>query len=614
MRKARRLRACTALAIVALATGAGSAAAHGAQKHHGAHTHHSRPARPADTVLRNGYVYTVDRHDSVKQAVAVRRGRIVYVGTNRGARRFIGRRTHVVNLHHKMLMPGIQDTHMHALSGGAALLQCDLHYAALTVEAFKAQIQSCLDATRDKEPDGWLEVVRWYRQAMLPSGAEVTKADLDALDTKRPIIVSSTDGHSSLGNSRALALAGITAATPDPPSGQIIHDGSGEPTGILEDRAQRLLSGAVPPPTAAERVESAKAALGALREQGVTAFMQQIATPDTIQAYETLARRGQLTVRASMGPDISVDEIAKPRAAVATLRSLRRRFDSGPLKPRAGIQVRNVSELFQDGVIQWPAQTASLLKPYLVNTGTEAHPHWVAGTKSGSDPYTPRAQLDPLVLAIAKAGFDPEIHAIGDRAVRHVLDTYAYVRKHLKGKDVRLQIAHAELVAPSDLARFKRLGVIPDMGFQWAKPAPDSIDAAKDYLGPARFNRMEPEGYFSRLGVPLTQGSDWPVDPLNEWFSMEVGITRKNTMPGAKYAGRLGKVPGVPLKGAIRAFTINGAYALHAEHETGSIERGKLADMIVLDQNLLKIPVSRISETKVLRTFVGGKTVYRAGR
>lgn len=573
---------------------------------------HGWHPQAADTVMRNGYVYTVDRHDSVAQALAIRDGRIVYVGSDRGVRSYIGPRTTVEDLHGRMVMPGLQDAHNHAMGAGSDLLGCNLHYEPLTVADFKSRIQGCLDATKSEEPDGWLDVVGWYRQAMLPSGTEVTKADLDALSTQRPIAVGSTDGHSTLANSRALQIAGITAATPDPPSGQIIKGPDGQPTGILEDRAQGLVTSKIPPPTDAERVGFAAASLDAMRRQGMTSFMAQIAGPSTMTAYTTLAREGKLTARASMAPDLSADQQRDPAGAINYLSDLRNRFDSGALRPQPGVTVRNVGELFQDGVIQWPAQTASLFKPYLINAGTEENPNWVPGPSRGPDPYTPSNVLRPLVMALVKAGFDPEIHAIGDRAVHHVLDVYDYVRRNSHRPDARLQIAHAELVDPSDYGRFRRLNVTPDMGFQWAKPGPDSIDAAEDFLGPERFNRMEPEGWLYRAGVRLAQGSDWPVDPLDQFFSMEVLVTREGNL-GGKYAGPLGKVPGVPIRGAIRAFTINTAYALHSERQTGSLERGKLADLIVIDQNILRVPSKQISDTKVLQTMVGGKVVYNAG-
>jgi predicted amidohydrolase YtcJ len=568
-------------------------------------------ALPADTVLHDGFIYTVDNHNSIQEAIAIRGGRIVYVGTNGGVHSYIGQRTNVIDLHGKMVMPGLVDTHNHPISGGSSLLECDLRYAPLTIAQFRQAIQACLDQTKEKEPDTYVTVVGWYRQAMQPSGTQVTKADLDALKTSRPILVQSSDGHTTLANSRAMALATITRDTPDPHSGRIDREASGEPTGIFEDTAEGLVRKPVPPPSASDVLKAAKAALDAFREQGETAFMAQIATELEIQAWATLQKEGLLTARAYMAPDVAADAIAKPEIAVQRILDLRRKFDTGPIGPSPNLWVRNSGEIFQDGVLQWPAQTASLLEPYLINKATEANPDWVPGPSSGPDPYIPLAQLEPLLLALARAGIEPEVHAIGDRAIRHTLDAYAYVRDHLDGQDVRLQISHAELVEPSDLRRFKELSVIPDMAFQWAKPAPDSIDSAKNYLGPARFTRVEPEGYLNRIGVPIAQGSDWPVDPLANWFNMKVLLTREGNSEG-KYSGRLGTVPDVPLKDAIRAFTINGAYALHSERYFGSLESGKLADLIVIDQNLPNIPASQVSNTKVLLTMVGGKTVFRA--
>ncbi|HVW71388.1 MAG TPA: amidohydrolase, partial [Steroidobacteraceae bacterium] len=565
---------------------------------------------PADAVLRGGFIYTVDGHDSVQQAIAIRQGRIVYVGADRGIQPYIGPTTSVIELHGKMVLPGLVDAHNHAIAGGSQLLECDLKYAPLTVAQFQQKIQACLNETRTKEPDSYLMVVGWYRQAMQPSGTQVTKANLDGLKTRRPILVGSTDGHTTLGNSRAMALAGITRNSPDPHAGRIDRDGSGEPSGIFEDTAEQVISRPVPPPTTAETLKAAEAALDAFRKDGETAFMMQDSTKTDIQAWSTLQKQGRLTARAYMAPDVDPDAASKPGLAVARILDLKREFDTGPIGPRANLWVRNSGEIFQDGVLQWPAHTASTLEPYLVNKGTNEKPNWVPGPTSGPDPYIPLPQLEPLLLALANAGIEPEVHAIGDRAVRHTLDAYAYVRQHLNGRDVRLEMAHAELVDPADVPRFKELNVVADMGFQWSKPSFDSIDAAKDYLGPTRFNRMEPEGYLYQAGATLAQGSDWPVDPLSNWFDMQVLVTRKGTMSG-KYAGALGTVPGVPVKGAIRAFTINGAYALHSEQYFGSLEQGKLADLIVINQNLLQIPTSRIADTKVLLTMLGGEIVFR---
>jgi predicted amidohydrolase YtcJ len=565
--------------------------------------------RPADTVLRHGFVYTVDANDSVRQAIAVRQGKIVYVGSNRGVRRFIGPRTAVRDLGGRMIMPGLHDGHMHPLGGGAGLLKCSLDYEPLTIAEFKSRIAKCLSDTTDKEPDTWLEVISWYQEAMIPAGTKVSKQDLDALSTKRPIVVHSSFGHSTVVNSRALALAGITAATADPVGGKIWRDAAGNPTGLLDDAAQDLIDKAVPAPTAAENVASARAALDSMRREGITSFLDAAASRTSLAAFSAVQRQGKLTARAHFAPVIDVAEGRHPAQVVKSLRRLRRKYDQGVIRRRPTITLRN-AKMFMDGVQQVPAQTAGLLKPYLINTGTADAPHWVPGPSRGPV-YFPPAELNPLVTAIAKAGFDPHIHSIGDRAVRLTLDAYRYMRQRIGKRDIRPAIAHAEMVDPADYDRFHRLDVIPTMSFQWAKPGPDSIDAQKDYIGPERFSRVEPEGSLHAAKAPIAYGSDWPVDTLNEWFALQVGITRKNPA-GGKYAGRFNDEKGLPRRFALRAITKNSAYELHQDRKTGTLERGKYADLIVLDRNVLRIRATQIMNTKVLLTMVAGKVVYKA--
>jgi predicted amidohydrolase YtcJ len=508
-----------------------------------------------------------------------------------------------------MLMPGLVDGHMHPLAGGAGLLKCSLDYLPLTLEEMKARIAKCLADTADKEPDAWLEVINWYQEAMIPAGTVVTAADLDTLSTQRPIIVQSSFYHSTVVNSRALQLAHITKDTPDPTGGKIWRDQNGNPTGLLDDAAQGLAQSAVPPPTDADNVVAARSALDAMRKQGITSFFDAAAGRDNLKGFFTLSKRGKLTARGHFAPVISVDEGKDPAKVVAKLRKLRHRYDQGPIRPRPAITLRN-AKFFMDGVQQVPAQTAALLEPYLVNNGTPEAPNWVPGTWSG-EPYFPPAELNPLVAAVAKAGFDPHIHAIGDRAVRLTLDAYEAMRNRIGKRDIRPAIAHAEMVDPADYDRFHDLNVIPAMSFQWAKPGPDSIEAERDYIGPERFSRVEPEGSLYAHKAPIAYGSDWPVDPLNEWFALQVGITRENPA-GGKYAGRFNDEKGLPRRFALRAITRNSAYELHQDRVTGTLQAGKYADLIVLDRNPLEIPATDIMNTKVLLTMVGGKIVYRA--
>ncbi|WP_437332167.1 amidohydrolase [Sorangium sp. So ce394] len=570
----------------------------------------------ADTVLRNGVVYTVDGADSVHQAVAVRDGKIVYVGADSGAQGYVGPRTEVVDLKGRMLMPGLVDGHLHVMSGGAQRLMCSLEYKTHTIAQLQQKIQACLDSEPAKGPDQWLEVTSWDRQGTVSVDADPTRAALDALRTQRPILVHSTDHHSALTNSRGMALAGITAKTPDPAGGKIGRDAGGQPTGIFEDAGIALVSAAMPPPTPEDDVRSAKAALDAIRRQGVTTFMDAWSDERALRAFTAVQRGGELTARALFAIMLDPDEVAKgPEKAIAAVKALASSYDQPAAAPAPSVGARHIKVML-DGVLQAPAQTAAMLAPYNVNVGTDGAPQWVPGKHSG-DVYYPPDTLKSLVLAAVEAGLDPHVHAIGDRAVRQTLDAYEAVRARLPGNDVRPAIAHCETVDPADFGRFKALGVIPVMSFQWAQEAPYSVDAMKHQLGPERYARLEPEGSLHNAGARIAYGSDWPIDPFAEFLALKIGVTRKGdpTHPasfGPSYAGRLNDDPLLPRNVALRAITMNSAYQLRLEKVVGSIEPGKFADMIVLDQNFLQIPEDDLGKIQVLMTMVGGKIVYTA--
>lgn len=555
----------------------------------------------ADLVLCNGYVWTVDARDSIKKAVAVRDGNIIYVGTDNGAAHYIGRRTQVVDLGGRMVMPGLHDGHLHSLSAGSGLLSLDFAYASLTVAEFLDRVSVYLTKTTDQEPDGWVIGSHWYVQALRPTGVTVTRKDLDGLATERPIAISSSDFHTMLVNSRALELAGITKDTPDPAGGIIERDTAGAPTGILQDSATALVGAVLPAPTDADNLRYAEATLSALRAQGVTTFMDAAADENMLRAYTTVAEQGKLTARAHFALVVDLTE----KTPLRRLKRLRRRYDAGVLRARPDVHVGNV-KVFLDGVLQAPAQTAAVLEPYLVDDG---HGHMVPGTRKGTI-YWPQDKLDAFFTEAATSGFDPHTHAIGDHAVQVALDAFGAVRR-AGYKRNRLTIAHAELVAPADIPRFHRLDVVASMGFHWAKPGPDTTDSVEPYLGPGRYENFEPEGAIFRAGGRVSLGSDWPVDPLNEWDALRTVITR-TALPGTPYAKYGTMTPSQRLRrrAAIRAATLNGAYQLRQEHRTGSIEVGKLADLIVLDRNILKIPAEDIANTRVLLTLVGGKPVH----
>jgi predicted amidohydrolase YtcJ len=568
---------------------------------------------PADTLYRNGIVYTVDATDSVHQALAVRAGRIVYVGTNAGAARLAGKATKIVDLHGRMVMPGLIDAHMHPQSGGSRLLNCSLDYVPLTVPQFQARIQACIDKDGEQDPGRWLVVVNWFQQGMQPDGVATTAATLDALTTARPIIVRSSFGHSALLNTKGLATAKIANDTKDPVGGKIARDAFGAATGLLEDAAQDLAMNLLPPLTVAENLAASTKALDAMRRQGITSFLDAWTDPETMTAFTTLQRQGKLTARAHFGVLIDLDKGATAQQAVADVLKQQKQFDQGPTRVAPSMQVRH-AKLFMDGVIAAPAFTGAMLAPYLENKGTPEQPDWQPGANNGPPSYFTKAALATTLDALARARIDPHIHVDGDRAVRESLDALAALRATPAGKRVRPALAHAEIVDPADFGRFAALDVTPVLSFQWAKPAPDTVGALKDYLGPARYAIVEPQSLLLDAGARIAYGSDWPVDPLNAWFALKVGVTRTAAPnAGKEYAGTLTAQPGMPRAAVLRAITLNAAYTLRQETSTGSLEVGKLADLIVLDRNFFTIPAEDIANIKVLQTMVGGSVVCQDG-
>ncbi|WP_277537969.1 amidohydrolase [Pseudomonas baetica] len=571
-------------------------------------------ATPADTVMRNGYVYTVDGQDSVQQAIAISGGKIVYVGSDAGVDGYIGKQTQLIDLAGRMLMPGFVDAHMHPGDGGRAMTLCDLKYQTMTRKQFQASIQACLDAEKDKGPDVWLEVGSWDRIGMTGLDGDAEKSTLDALRTRRPIQVRSTDFHTVLTNSRGLELAGINKNTADPEDGKYRRDSAGDPNGICEDGAAESLAAVVPPATDAEKLNQTRAALDAMRQQGITSFFDALSGPENGKAFTRLQKSGELTARALLA--IKLDPAAAaadPVKTIAEAKALANTYDQGEMHVAPGVNMRHV-KLFMDGIINASADTGAMLTPYLHNSGTEQAPKWTPGKNLG-ELYFPPQVLNPLLLQAVKAGFDPHLHATGERAVRDALDSVAYVRKELPGQDFRPAIAHAESVDPADYPRFKALDVTATMSFQWAQQAPSTVDGTSDHLGAERFERMEPSGSIAHAGGRVAFGSDWPVDPLDEFLALKVGVTRSGdpTNPhsyGPKYAGRLNADPAMSRAEVLRSITLNAARQLKLDAVLGSVEVGKFADLIVLDKNFMQVPEEELGRNDVLLTLVGGKVVW----
>jgi len=557
----------------------------------------------ADTVFRNGYVYTVDEKDSVAQALAVRDGRIVYVGTDAGAKALIGRKTQVIDLKGRMVMPGLIDGHMHPQSGGLRMLNCNLNYESLTIPEFQARIQKCADDDKAAGPDNWLEVINWFEQGTKPQGTRFTRAALDGVKTTRPIKVHSSFGHSNLTNTRGLQLAGITRDTPDPKDGVIVRDAAGEPTGLLQDAAQDLVDKVVPPPSVEKNYQATQLALKAMREQGVTTFLDAYTDIETMTAYRTVSKEGGLTARAHFAVLIDSPADYDADKAIAEVLKEKAGFEQQPDGARPVMKV-DTAKLFLDGVYSAPAFSAVMVESYF----EDGKP----GQNYGPKPYFTQDQLDDTLIRLAAAGLNPHMHADGDGSVRMGLNAVEAMRKVHPADDIRPAIAHDEIVDPADYKRYAEVGALPVLSFQWERPSID-IEQSKPALGPVRSALMEPAGLLEIYGARIVYGSDWPVDALDEWLALQIAVTRKAIGEDAvTYPERLGIDPGLTVAQAVRAITLNAAYSLRQDQQTGSLETSKFADLIVLDRNLFQIRPEEIGGTQVLLTMVGGKVVYKA--
>ncbi|MBK6862269.1 MAG: amidohydrolase [Ideonella sp.] len=553
---------------------------------------------PATLVLRGGKVLTMDADRSVATAVAVYGNRIVAVGNDAAVASYIGPDTKVVELAGRTLLPGFIDAHIHPVLGAERLGQCSMDGETLTIEEILPRIQACVDAETNPAPDKWIQVVN-----VNPANFVATADDLDTISTTRPILMSGIDGHTAWVNHKALQLAGITKATPDPDGGQIERDANGEPTGFLKDAAQGLVAAVVPPLSLAEKMALTQQALDLARARGITTVQDAWASEAEMEVYAALADAGKLKmrVRATLASEIVDDEAEYER-----LIDLRARFANHPLI-RA-----NAVKLFSDGVIEYPTQTAAMITPYLDGKGNE--------TANYGERYFEQDILNAYVARLDAEGFTVHTHSIGDFTTRAVLDAHQAAREQNGETDNRHQISHLQVVDPADFARFAELGVIANMQLFWALPDVYTIDAVQPYLQPARHRLMYPAGSLVRAGALLAGGSDWPVDvfpwdpmPNTPLAAAFMGITRTNPIPDDPLYGQvLNAGEAVTLDDMLAAYTINAAYATRMEAKHGSIEVGKIADFAVIDLDLETIAPEDLLYASVQMTVLDGEVVYDA--
>jgi predicted amidohydrolase YtcJ len=536
-----------------------------------------------DLVLAGGSVHTVDPARPRAEAVAVAGGRIVAVGDDRDVLPLAGPSTRVVELEGRTVLPGFQDAHLHFAHGGTATLTCNL-YETTTPDEHAAAIAAYATAHPDAT---WIVGGGWSMDDF--GGPMPTAAMLDAVVPDRPAMLWTRDGHSAWVNTAALAAAGISGATADPTGGVIDRDEAGAPSGTLQENAIHLVGQLVPSMSQAEWEAGIVRAQAELHALGITACQEARLDAELFAPYRAVAERGELTMRTEANlwwdpsrGDEQLEELLERRAQGTV----------GRLRIRG-------AKLFQDGVVE--SYTAAMLDPYR-NAG-------VATGTTGISLFEPE-RLRRDVAALDSHGFQVHIHAIGDRAVRECLDAFEHAERVNGVRDARFHIAHVQFAHPDDLPRFAALGVAANMTPYWAVLSGYVEDLTLPHISEQAAAGMYPLGSLRRAGARLAFGSDWTVSTPDPLLQLEVAVNRRR--PG--YAADRVLLPGecIDLEAAIEAATLGSAWVNALDDVTGSIEVGKLADLVVLDRDLFDRGAGEIHEARVALTLVEGETVHKA--
>jgi predicted amidohydrolase YtcJ len=534
-----------------------------------------QPKPSATLSITNANIYTADKQSPHTEAVAVIGDRIVAVGSRKEIDSWRGPQTKVMDASGKLLLPGFNDAHVHFISGGAQLDQVNLNDAA-TPEEFAKRIGAQVNRTMKGE---WVLGGDWdetkWPKAQLP-----TKELVDPVTGDTPIFINRYDGHQSLANSAAMKLAGVSAKTPDVPGGVIVHDASGDPTGIFKDAAQELINKAIPHMSHERRLRAARRALEHAASLGVTSVQHMNPEFSDVAVYSELAEKGELTTRIYAVP---METNWQDQAKVG----IRRSWGSSYLRLGA---VKG----YADGSLG--SRTAYMFEPFADDPSNR-------GLLS-DEMNPPRAMRERLMEADA-AGLQLRVHAIGDRAISMILDIFSDIESRHGYHDQRFTIEHAQHMAEKDFERFTKLHVIASM-----QPyhAIDDGRWAEKRLGHDRARYSYAWRSFIDHGVTLAFGTDWSVAPLNPILGLYAAVTRA-TLDGKNPDGWIPEEK-ITLAEAVEAYTMGSAFAEFQEREKGSITPGKLADMVILSDNIFDLKPEAIQNAKVETTIVGGKVVY----
>ena len=546
-------------------------------------------AQHADRIFVNGNIWTESDAHPRAQALAVSGDKLLAVGSNAAIRALASPDTVIIDLHNRLVVPGFQDSHLHF--PGPSINEVDLT-GTTSLREFQQRIA---EFARNHPALPWILGSGWG-YSLFPD-EKPDKKYLDAIVPDRPVYVSERDGHMGLANSKALALAGISAATADPPNGRIMRGAGGEPSGEIKEAAQRLLTQHIPPRSAEDRYESLLQHMDEAASYGLTAVQDAALDMRDWPIFERALAAGKVKLRFRFAPLILPNEggyprnhqLSRPLTAddLAYYRQLRDTF-RGPVFKFGSIKG------FLDGTVD--AKTAAMFQPY-VGGGTGI-------------PFWKQDDLNRTVALYDAEGFQVMLHAIGDKAIHMALDAFAYAEKTNGTSGRRHRIEHAEVPEASDLPRFRQLGVIASTQAMFANPDATTLNNFAVVLGPERAAHADDFKQFDDAGAMQAFGSDWPVFSDQVLPAIYCAVTRMT--PLGTPAGGWYPQNRISAAAALRHFTRDGAYASFDENSRGTLAAGRLADFVVLSQDILSIPPSEILRTRVLLTVMGGRDTYRA--
>lgn len=536
----------------------------------------------ADLILTNGRIYTVDNARPRASALAVRGGRVLFVGSDAEARVLAGPATRVIDLHGATVVPGIVDAHAHLLGLGNTLERVNVA-GSTSYEEVIGRVKAW---AKDAKPGEWIQGRGWDQNRW--SNKEFPTNDaLSRAFPNNPVVLFRIDGHVLLANAKAMELAGVTTATADPSGGRIIRHSSGAPSGVFVDNAMDLFEPAIPTSTRADRKKAILAAIAEANRWGLTGVHDPGEDAETIGVFEELAKAGNYTLRNY----VMLSDPGEPGSAAALQNPYIQRGPQSALYD-GHLWIRAI-KLYADGALG--SRGAALLAPYSdepSNSGLLV-----------SKPEHIRAWAE----AGLKRGFQVNVHAIGDRGNRIVLDAFDSALKKIPKADHRFRIEHAQVLSPEDIPRFAKLGVIPSMQ---ATHQTSDMRWAQARVGPERIRGAYAWRSLLNTGVVIPNGTDFPVEEVNPLLTFHAAVTRQD--PSNFPAGGWYPDQKMTREEALQSMTIWPAYAGFQESILGSLSPGKYADFVVLDRDIMQVPDTEILGTRVISTWIGGKRVYEA--